>query len=85
MVAPTLLLAAKIAWDSRSELADFVHNVAVCLWIGANITWMIGEFFYEDKTRPYATIFFATGVVILTVYYIYDVAKYIARRFKSEA
>ncbi len=70
MVGPTLYLAARIAWETRKSLSEFVHNLAVCLWICANITWMMGEFFYEDGTRPYARIFFFAGLGMLGVYYL---------------
>jgi hypothetical protein len=44
MIAPTLFVAVWIAWHGRRCLPDLVHNVAVCLWISANVTWMFGEF-----------------------------------------
>lgn len=75
MVVPTLFIAAKIAWETRKSLSDFVHNSAVCLWICANITWMTGEFFYEDHTRPYARLFFFAGMAVLGLYYASRVRK----------
>ena len=75
VVAPTLALAIKIAWDSRKNVADCVHNIAVCLWICANITWMVGEFFGNDSTRPHARVFFMVGGVVLLGYYAYCLIK----------
>lgn len=72
-IAPTLVVAAKIAFDSRKSIPDLVHNVAVVLWICANITWMVGEFFYEDHTRSYAKAFFFSGMLLLGGYYVHTV------------
>jgi hypothetical protein len=69
MVLPTLLVALKICWDTRAHMADLAHNIAVCLWICANTTWMIGEFYYEDMTRPLAKGFFFAGIALLLAYY----------------
>jgi hypothetical protein len=30
---------------------------------------MIGEFFYNDTTRPFAAVFFIAGLLIITGYY----------------
>jgi hypothetical protein len=72
MVVPTLLVALKICWDTRERISDLVHNVAVSLWICANTTWMIGEFYYKDMTRPFARIFFFAGMALLTGYYLWE-------------
>jgi hypothetical protein len=69
MVVPTLGVALKICWDTRGHLADLVHNIAVALWICANTTWMIGEFYYNDGTRDFAKLFFYAGMALLVVYY----------------
>ncbi|HWB64842.1 MAG TPA: hypothetical protein VG603_15100 [Chitinophagales bacterium] len=69
MIIPTLTVAIHLAWRSRKNIGDLFHNIAVCLWITANATWMTGEFFYHDSLRPYAMIFFSIGLVIVTVYY----------------
>ena len=84
MIAPTLLVAGKIAWDTRRSIPDCIHNVAVCLWIMANITWMCGEFFYHDGTRPIATIFFSLGMALLCTYYLYETVKYFIHRSKNK-
>jgi hypothetical protein len=69
MVIPTLLVALKICWDTRGQFSDLVHNIAVALWICANTTWMIGEFYYDDGTRGFAKIFFYSGMALLGAYY----------------
>ena len=69
MAIPTLVIAGRIAWESRRSVSETVHNVAVCLWIVANITWMTGEFFFEDGTRAIAKLFFFAGLVLLVGYY----------------
>jgi len=69
MIIPTLFVALHITWRSRKELSDLFHNTAVCLWISANATWMIGEFFYNDTTRPIAMFFFIAGLVVVGIYY----------------
>ncbi len=69
MVVPTIALAFFITWKSRSEKAELFHNLAVSSWIIANSTWMTGEFFYNDTTRPYAAVFFALGFVFIIWYY----------------
>lgn len=74
-IVPTLIMAVKIAWDSKNSLPDLVHNIAVCFWICANVTWMTGEFFYEDHTRSYAKVFFYSGMVFLLGYYAHVAKK----------
>lgn len=69
MVVPTLSVAIWLTWQLRHERAELAHNLAVCCWIIANAIWMVGEFFYHDSTRGYATIFFAIGIAALGVYY----------------
>ncbi len=71
LIIPTLLVALHITWKSRKNIHELFHNVAVSLWICANGTWMTGEFFFNDTTRPYATVFFAAGISVITVYYIF--------------
>ena len=71
MIVPTLLMAIYIAYSSRKKIHDLFHNIAVCLWICANGTWMTGEFFFADGFRNYAVAFFLLGLGILTFYYIF--------------
>lgn len=70
MIIPTLLVAIHLAWKSRKNISDLFHNIAVCLWISANGTWMTGEFFFHDGLRPYAMIFFTAGIAVVALYYI---------------
>lgn len=70
MVVPTAAMAIYIAWRSRSEIGEFLHCLAVVAWILANSTWMIGEFFYQDGTRPLATAFFVAGLALVGWYYL---------------
>lgn len=71
MAIPTIGVALHITWLSRKKRAELLHNIAVSSWICANITWMIGEFFYDDTTRPIAAIFFAVGLLSVFYYYLY--------------
>lgn len=70
MIAPTLLVAIYITWRSRHEQAEIFHNIAVCLWISANASWMIGEFYFNDETRAVPIVFFLAGLIIVSIYYI---------------
>lgn len=70
MIVPTLFVALHIAWKSRNNISDLFHNIAICLWIAANATWMTGEFFYDDTTRPYAMAFFIAGLIVVAMYYL---------------
>lgn len=71
MVAlPTLVLAAKIAWEKRKDTEELVHNLAVCLWLCANVVWMVGEFFFNDGTRGIARVFFFAGLLLLAGFYL---------------
>ena len=71
MIIPTLFVALMITWRMRTIVTELFHNLAVCLWIFANSTWMVGEFFYDDTTRPYATVFFVSGLLVMTYYYLF--------------
>ena len=70
MILPTIAMAVYIAWRSRGELGELLHCIAVVLWIMANSTWMIGEFFFADTTRPIAISFFAAGIATVLWYYL---------------
>ena len=72
MIIPTGIVALYLTWVSRTNRTELVHNIAVCLWICANSTWMVGEFFFEERTKPQAQIFFLSGLVLLAVYYSYE-------------
>lgn len=69
IAVPTLFLSLYLAWQSRKDASDFIHNLAVCLWICANIVWMVGEFFFDDGTRGIAKGFFYAGIALIAVYY----------------
>jgi hypothetical protein len=71
MIVPTILIAMHITWRSRKNTSDLMHNIAVTLWICANGTWMAGEFFCDDCTRPYAIVFFLSGISVVSYYYIF--------------
>ncbi|MXV15843.1 hypothetical protein [Hufsiella ginkgonis] len=71
MIAPTLALAIFITARFRRYTAELFHNIAVCLWITANSVWMIGEFFYDDGLRPYATVLFVAGLITVAYYYLF--------------
>lgn len=70
MIIPTILVAVHLTWKSRKSVADLFHNTAVCLWITANAIWMTGEFFYNDGLRPYSTVLFIIGLIVVATYYI---------------
>jgi hypothetical protein len=69
MIVPTIMGALIITWVQRHVVSDLIHNLAVTMWMFANATWMIGEFYYDDTTRPWALVFFCCGLTILLVYY----------------
>ena len=69
MIFPTLSLAFYITFKFRKIRSELFHNAAVCLWIMANTVWMIGEFFFDDTLRPYAMVFFISGLVVLLYYH----------------
>jgi hypothetical protein len=69
MGGPTLALAMFITWRMRTQRAEFFHNLAVCGWIAGNIVWMLGEFYAQDRWRPYAQWFFFFGTLVLLYYY----------------
>lgn len=69
MILPTISVAIWLTWKLRKSYSELMHNLAVILWIMANATWMIGEFFFDDGTRPMALVFFALGLMLLFVFY----------------
>lgn len=80
MIFPTLAVAFWLTYKMRKEVAELMHNLAVICWILANSTWMIGEFFWNDDTRLYATIFFCTGLGILGVFYVPKLFKLLMKK-----
>jgi hypothetical protein len=59
----------KIRKIENLHIAELLHNLAVCSWIIANSVWMTGEFYAEDSYRPYATVFFGIGLLLMAYYY----------------
>ena len=70
MIFPTVAVAFYLTYLSRSDRKELLHNLAVSCWILANSTWMIGEFYLNDSTRPIAAAFFILGLAFVGVYYI---------------
>jgi len=85
MILPTLLVAIHLTWKSRRDMAEVLHNGAICCWICANSIWMIGEFYFEDGLRTYAEIFFILGLGIISIYYLFVLPKKILREKRSSA
>ena len=69
MIFPTLSLALFITWKNRKFRSELLHNIAICFWICANSTWMIGEFYVHDSTRDWAVVFFVLGLLSMLYYY----------------
>lgn len=80
MILPIFILAVYITWIHRQIRSEFVHNLAVCFWICANSVWMIGEFYYDDGLRPYAIVFFISGLLVVLMYYVSVVLKLLRSR-----
>ena len=77
MILPTLFVAVLITWQTRHILSELLHNLVVTLWITANCTWMVGEFFGWDENlwggiglRQMAVVPFVIGLLILAYYYL---------------
>ena len=78
MIIPTLAVAVIITWQTRGIISELLHNIVVALWITANCTWMVGEFWGLDENLwgPYglrqATVIpFSIGLLILLYYYVF--------------
>jgi hypothetical protein len=71
MIVPTLFVAFYITFLSRKNIPELLHNIAVTCWIIANSIWMIGEFYFDDETRTFASIFFILGLAVILFYYLY--------------
>ncbi|GAA4463645.1 hypothetical protein GCM10023093_12610 [Nemorincola caseinilytica] len=70
MILPTVGVAFYLMARSRHDRTELYHNIAVCMWILANSSWMTGEFYNYDL-RPLAVGFFSIGLLVLLVYYIF--------------
>lgn len=70
MILPTVTMAAWIAWRCRADIGELLHSLAVVFWICANSVWMIGEFWFEDRSRLLALPFFIAGLLCVGWYYL---------------
>lgn len=77
MIAPTLLVAILITYQTRRITSELLHNLAIDFWITANCTWMVGEFFGWDANlvgeyglREFSILPFSIGLLILGYYYL---------------
>lgn len=70
MIVPTLIFALYITYKSKHIRVEWFHNLAVVMWILANSTWMLGEFYYNDGFRNFALLFFIMGLFIVAYYYL---------------
>ncbi len=68
MIFPTVSVAFYLLWKARKVRAELYHNLAVCFWILANSTWMIGEF-NDTDLRIVAAGLFGCGLTVLAIYY----------------
>src|ERR1041384_7545529 len=69
MIVPTISVAVWLTLRMRELREEFIHNLAVCFWLMANSVWMVGEFFFNDSTRPFSLLFFAAGLLTLAIHY----------------
>lgn len=77
MILPTISVSLYFTWKNSSIPAEFFHNIAITIWIIANSTWMISEFFgFDDFIKPYIWILFVLGLGFLFYYYLtYEILK----------
>lgn len=73
MIIPTFVVSIIITRRSRHIQEDLWLNIAVCFWICANGTWMVGEFYFADTWRTAALVFFILGISTLGIYYSFIV------------
>lgn len=64
MITPTLGLAILIMIRTRKNMAEFLPNTAIALWISANSIWMCDEFF-ELSIKQVCYVPFALGLIIV--------------------
>ncbi len=70
MIIPTFIFAVFITYNSRNSRTELFNNMAVLMWILANSTWMIGEFYFRDGLKDIAFVFFILGLVLISYFYI---------------
>ncbi len=85
MVPPTILMAFFIAWQCRSDRRELIHAFAVILWIFANSTWMIGDFFFDERGHGIAQALFIGGLLLLAGYYLVVLPVDLYRRRNTRA
>jgi hypothetical protein len=71
MIIPTVSVAFYLTYKLRDSTTELLHNLAVCCWILANSVWMTGEFYANDGYRPYATVFFISGLLLVAYFYLF--------------
>lgn len=81
MIIPTLTFAVILTFKTRVQISDFIHNIAITLWICANSFWMLSEFFEFQDMQIYAIIPFSTGLALLLVFYTKLYAKTFLKNF----
>jgi hypothetical protein len=69
MILPALAVAFYITAKWWAYYTERMHNLAVCAWLMANSIWMTGEFFFDDKLRPLAILFFLIGLGFIIWFY----------------
>jgi len=69
MIAPTLAVQLHLTWNTRKDVHEVFHSIAVACWISANAIWMTGEFFCGDGLRGPASWCFGAGVAAMAFYY----------------
>lgn len=85
MILPTIGLALLIVRASWRSFEDLTHNAAVCCWVAANITWMLGEFYFNDGTRGAARGFFYAGLSVMALYYAHEAVIALRRMHRKAA
>lgn len=79
MIIPTLFLAILITFQTKKNLSELYHNLAVICWLIANSYWMISEFLGFDNTYFYNTLTykklaiipFLMGLILLIYFYFF--------------
>ena len=61
-----------------------MHNGSVCFWICANIIWMIGEFYFNERSRVIALVFFFGVIILLIGYYSYETVRKFRGRGRAD-
>lgn len=70
MILPTVVVAIYLTVKTWKDLKERLHNLAVCFWILANSTWMIGEFYFHDTWRPAAICLFCLGIICIGYWHL---------------